>query len=75
MRFHAPESDPLAGAAGLGSNHAGRPSSYDRLGVELWPTRELVRVMGGTLGVSTWADAHVTFTLELVRSLDRREPR
>jgi hypothetical protein len=40
-------------------------SDYERLGVALWPSRELARVMGGTLGVSTWADARVVFTIDL----------
>jgi hypothetical protein len=44
-------------------------SDYERLAVQLWPARELVRMMGGTLGISTWADARVIFTLDLPRSI------
>jgi two-component system, OmpR family, sensor kinase len=40
-------------------------SDYDRLAVQLWSSREIVRMMGGTLGISTWADARVIFTLDL----------
>ncbi len=40
-------------------------SDYDRLAVQLWPAREIARMMGGTLGISTWADARVIFTLDL----------
>ena len=43
-------------------------SDYERLAVQLWPAREIVRMMGGTLGVSTWADARVIFTLDLPKS-------
>jgi signal transduction histidine kinase len=43
-------------------------SDYERMTVELWSSRELVRMMGGTLGVSTWADARVVFTLDLPKT-------
>ncbi len=43
-------------------------SDYERLAVQLWPAREVVRMMGGTLGISTWADARVIFTLDLPKS-------
>jgi hypothetical protein len=43
-------------------------SDYERLAVRLWPAREIVRMMGGTLGISTWADARVVFTLDLPKS-------
>lgn len=43
-------------------------SDYERLAVQLWPAREIVRMMGGTLGISTWADARVIFTLDLPKS-------
>ena len=43
-------------------------SDYERLAVQLWPAREIVRLMGGTLGISTWADARVIFTLDLPKS-------
>jgi MEDS: MEthanogen/methylotroph, DcmR Sensory domain len=43
-------------------------SDYERLAVQLWPARETVRMMGGTLGISTWADARVIFTLDLPKS-------
>jgi signal transduction histidine kinase len=71
LRFHALEVDPIAGAPGLGGGHAPLPPSYDRLGMELWTTRELVRLMGGTFGVSSFADAQVAFTVELPRDTER----
>jgi signal transduction histidine kinase len=43
-------------------------SDYDRLAVQLWAAREIVRMMGGSLGISTWADARVVFTLDLPKS-------
>jgi signal transduction histidine kinase len=66
VRFHAVDVDPKAGAPGLAG---GRPpsSAYDRLGIELWTTRELVRLMGGTFGVSSYADGRVHFTVDLPR--------
>jgi signal transduction histidine kinase len=39
--------------------------------MELWTTRELVRLMGGTFGVSSFADAQVAFTVELPRDAER----
>jgi hypothetical protein len=71
LRFHALEVDPSAGAPGLGGGHAPLPPGYDRLGMELWTTRELVRLMGGTFGVSSFADAQVAFTVELPRDTER----
>ena len=71
LRFHALEVDPIAGAPGLGGGHAPLPPGYDRLGMELWTTRELVRLMGGTFGVSSFADAQVAFTVELPRDTER----
>lgn len=71
LRFHALEVDPIAGAPGLGGGHAPLPPGYDRLGMELWTTRELVRLMGGTFGVSSFADARVAFTVELPRDTER----
>ncbi len=44
-------------------------SDYDRLAVQLWSAREIVRMMGGSLGISTWADARVIFTLDLPKSM------
>jgi len=43
-------------------------SDYERLAVRLWPAREMARMMGGTLGISTWADARVVFTLDLPKA-------
>ncbi len=43
-------------------------SDYDRLAVQVWSAREIVRMMGGTLGISTWADARVIFTLDLPKT-------
>jgi hypothetical protein len=44
-------------------------SDYDRLAVQLWSAREIVRMMGGNLGISTWADARVIFTLDLPKTM------
>jgi hypothetical protein len=71
VRFHALEVDPIAGAPGLSGGHGPRASEYDRLGMELWTTRELVRLMGGTFGVSSFADGQVAFTVELPRDTER----
>jgi hypothetical protein len=49
-------------------------SDYERLAVQLWPAREIVRMMGGTLGISTWADARVIFTLDLPKSVPPLSP-
>ena len=43
-------------------------SDYERLAVHTWSAREIVRLMGGTLGISTWADARVVFTLDLPKT-------
>jgi hypothetical protein len=67
LRFHALEVDPMAGAPGLGRGRGPLAAGFDRLGMELWTTRELVRLMGGTFGVSSFADARVAFTVELPR--------
>jgi signal transduction histidine kinase len=68
VRFHAVDVDPKAGAPGLAGGRAS-PScaTYDGLGIELWTTRELVRLMGGTFGVSSYADGRVNFTADLPR--------
>ena len=70
VRFHAVDVDPKAGAPGLAGyrtppSDSMAGSAYDRLGIELWTTRELVRVMGGTFGVSSYADGRVIFTVDL----------
>jgi hypothetical protein len=70
VRFHAVDVDPNAGAPGLAGYRPLPPdssaaSAFDRLGIELWTTRELVRVMGGTFGVSSYADGRVIFTVDL----------
>ena len=49
-------------------------SDYERLAVKLWSAREIVRMMGGTLGISTWADARVVFTLDLPKSASPLPP-
>jgi hypothetical protein len=49
-------------------------SDYERLAVQLWSSRELVRIMGGTLGVSTWADARVAFILDLPKASPSTPP-
>jgi signal transduction histidine kinase len=68
VRFHAVEVDPKAGAPGLAGFPGGpRVAGYDRMGLELWTTRELARLMGGTFGVSSFADSRVTLTAELPR--------
>jgi len=49
-------------------------SDYERLAVHTWSAREIVRLMGGTLGISTWADARVVFTLDLPKSAPETPP-
>lgn len=74
LRFHALEMDAANGASGgSGHGHSLLGSSYDRLAMELWTTRELVRLMGGTLGISGRADGQVTFTVEFPRP-DESDP-
>jgi hypothetical protein len=68
MLPHAPSlSDSGERARALAYGPSGE-SDYERLAVQLWPAREIVRIMGGTLGISTWADARVIFTLDLPKS-------
>lgn len=66
LEFTLPHAPALTetGMHGLAYGGAGE-SDYDRLAVQLWSAREIVRMMGGNLGVSTWADARVVFTLDL----------
>ena len=49
-------------------------SDYERLAVHTWSAREIVRLMGGTLGISTWADARVVFTLDLPKAVPEAPP-
>jgi signal transduction histidine kinase len=49
-------------------------SDYERLAVHTWSAREIVRLMGGTLGISTWADARVVFTLDLPKTAPEAIP-
>lgn len=74
VRFHALEVDAVGGGAlgelGTTSHHSHSllGSIYDRLAMELWTTRELVRLMGGTFGIAGRADGRVTFTVDLPRA-------
>jgi signal transduction histidine kinase len=52
---------------GFDGDPAAPRAQRERLDVELWTAREIVRQMGGTLGVSGWPDGRVTFTVELPR--------
>jgi hypothetical protein len=68
MLPHAPSlSDSGERARALAYGPSGE-SDYERLALHLWSAREIVRMMGGTLGISTWADARVLFTLDLPKS-------
>lgn len=49
-------------------------SDYERLAVHTWSAREIVRLMGGSLGISTWADARVVFTLDLPKIVPEAPP-
>jgi hypothetical protein len=49
-------------------------SDYERLAIHTWSAREIVRLMGGTLGISTWADARVVFTLDLPKTAPEALP-
>ena len=74
MLPHAPAlSDSGERARSLGYGPSGE-SDYERLAVHTWSAREIVRLMGGTLGVSTWADARVVFTLDLPKSAPEALP-
>jgi signal transduction histidine kinase len=65
---HAPAlSDSGERARALAYGPAGE-SDYERLAVHTWSAREIVRLMGGALGISTWADARVVFTLDLPKT-------
>jgi hypothetical protein len=44
-------------------------AAHDRLRVDTALARELVRLMGGTLGVSVWPDGRVSITVDLPRPL------
>ena len=68
MLPHAPAlSDSGERARTLAYGPSGE-SDYERLAVHTWSAREIVRLMGGTLGISTWADARVVFTLDLPKT-------
>jgi signal transduction histidine kinase len=68
MLPHAPAlSDSGERARTLAYGPSGE-SDYERLAVHTWSAREIVRLMGGTLGISTWADARVVFTLDLPKA-------
>ena len=50
-------------------NTPGPDSVEDDLALSLWAPRELLRLMGGTLGLSTWPDGRTVFTVDLPRRL------
>jgi signal transduction histidine kinase len=75
IRFHAVEVDPKAGAPGLGGGPGPRMAGYERMGLELWTTRELARLMGGSFGVSSFADSRVSLTADLPRQDEGAPPR
>ncbi len=68
VRFRSPGMDPTRGSAGLGPGHGAAETDYDRMGLQLWTTRESVRRMGGTVGVCSWPDGRVSFTADLPRA-------
>jgi signal transduction histidine kinase len=74
MLPHAPAlSDSAERPLSLAYGPSGE-SDYERLAVHTWSAREIVRLMGGTLGISTWADARVVFTLDLPKSAPEAPP-
>jgi hypothetical protein len=74
MLPHAPAlSDSGESARALAYGPSGE-SDYERLAVHTWSAREIVRLMGGTLGISTWADARVVFTLDLPKTAPEPPP-
>jgi signal transduction histidine kinase len=74
MLPHAPAlSDSGERARTLAYGPSGE-SDYERLAVHTWSAREIVRLMGGTLGISTWADARVVFTLDLPKTAPESLP-
>ncbi len=74
MLPHAPAlSDSGERARNLAYGPSGE-SDYERLAIHTWSAREIVRLMGGTLGISTWADARVVFTLDLPKTAPESPP-
>lgn len=74
MLPHAPAlSDSGERARTLAYGPSGE-SDYERLAVHTWSARQIVRLMGGTLGISTWADARVVFTLDLPKTAPETLP-
>jgi hypothetical protein len=77
VQFHAFSHDPCL-APSVGRRDSGAPallpgceSPDDQLALALWPPREMIRQMGGSFGMSIWADARVRITIELPRSATR----
>jgi len=50
---------------------SGHESPDDQLALALWPLREAIRQMGGSFGLSIWADTRVQITIELPRHATR----
>lgn len=74
MLPHAPAlSDSAERPRSLAYGPSGE-SDYERLALHTWSAREIVRLMGGTLGISTWADARVVFTLDLPKTAPETPP-
>ncbi len=77
LEFLLPEAPALSDSGERARSLAYGPSGesdYERLAVHTWSAREIVRLMGGSLGVSTWADARVVFTLDLPKALPETPP-
>ena len=72
VQFHAFSHDPClappARQLDSSSGLSGQESPDDQLALALWPPRETIRQMGGSFGLSIWADTRVRITIELPRS-------
>lgn len=65
VRYHGLDGSHAAAAL---AGRAGNPELYDWLGIELFFARELIRRVNGVLGVASWPDDSVLFTIELPRN-------
>jgi hypothetical protein len=75
LEFSLPHAPALTDCGENGLSCVGASESdYDRLALQLWSAREVARMMGGILGISTWADARVIFTLDLPKAVPALAP-
>lgn len=65
IRYHGLDGNDASAAF---SGRAGSLELYDWLGIDLFFARELIRRVNGVLGVASWPDDTVLFTIELPRN-------